>query len=417
MQIAISNAIGYQNNAGKTAGIFAYLVNDTFTTDRAAGAVNGTKAEPGPGLRDVNDTSSKLSVSGGSLIIATAAPGTGNPRLLYATQGRRAGLMAITALTTPASGTAGPARSGWTYSPTGIYGTEAVTFSNSNVLEVRVNLTNITVGASVLGTAYVVAVVLRSSGSFYFIKGGTFTNWTLVWISMGVTDTPISPVIAAINNGAGCSSAYLRVPATLWLPTPLASDGFGSAFGTSDGLGHAEGVAGGLGSGGSGLSWTQDVGTWTIFSGSAKPATVVSSRAIAILDTGKADVLVRTSHTASGGSGGVVVRYVDSSNHVRLLYNGSDLILTKRVAGTDTVLQTVTATYVAGATIALSCEGTKFRTYYNNVFIGSEQTIADAALQSGTKQGIYATNTVTAFDDFTVYARGSGGEYAALDNY
>jgi hypothetical protein len=27
----------------------AYLLQDEFTTDRAAGAVNGTAAEPGPG--------------------------------------------------------------------------------------------------------------------------------------------------------------------------------------------------------------------------------------------------------------------------------------------------------------------------------------------------------------------------------
>lgn len=394
-----------------------YLVNDTFTTTRSAGAVNGTRAEPGPGVRDVNDTGSKLSLSGGSLVIATAAPGTGNPRLLYATQGRRAGLVAVAALTTPGSGTAGPARAGWTYSPTGIYGTEAVAFNSSNVLEARVNLTNVTVGASALGTAYTVAVVLRASGAYYFIKGGTFTNWTLLWVSTGVTDTPMAPVVAAINNGAGCSCPYVRVPATPWLPTPLASDGFGSAFGTSDGLGHAEGVNGGIGSGGSGLSWTQDVGTWTIFSAGAKPATVVSSRAIATVNTSKADVVVSASHTSSGGSGGIIARYVDSSNYIRLTYNGANLILTKRLAGTDTDLFTTAATYVAGAPITLVCEGTKFRAFYNNVAVGAEQTIADAALQSGTRQGLTSTNTVNVFDNFTVYSRGTGGEYAALDAF
>lgn len=40
--------------------VTAWLVRDTYTTDRAAGAVNGTAAEPGPGNRTVTDASSLL---------------------------------------------------------------------------------------------------------------------------------------------------------------------------------------------------------------------------------------------------------------------------------------------------------------------------------------------------------------------
>src|SRR3990167_10219573 len=51
----------------------AYAVADEFTTDRAAGAVNGTAAEPGPGgSRAVTDSlGTKLSLSGGIAIIAS----------------------------------------------------------------------------------------------------------------------------------------------------------------------------------------------------------------------------------------------------------------------------------------------------------------------------------------------------------
>lgn len=416
MQIAIGNPIGYQSNAGKAAGIFDYLINDTFTTDRAAGAVNGTKAEPGPGLRDVNDTGSKLSLSGGSLVIASAAPGTGNPRLLYAAQGRRAGLVAIIALATPASGSAGPARAGWTYSPTGIYGTEAVAFANSNVLEARVNLTNVTVGASALGTSYIVAVVLRASGAFYFIKGGAFSNWTMLWSSTGVVDTPMAPVFAAINNGAGCSSAYLRVPATLWLPTPLASDGF-SAWGTTDGFGHAEGVAGGLGSGGGGLTWTNQIGTWGDSAGKAFANALSGGIAAATVDTSKTDTIVTAKVTRSGGVAGVLVAYVDANNHVRAVHNGTNAQLIKRVGASDTNVISAAATYSAGAEIRVIREGTAYRLYYNNALIGSQQTISDAVFNGVTKQGLYSTDDAAAFDDFVVRARGTGGEYAALDAF
>lgn len=40
----------------------AYLLRDEFTTTRAAGAVNGTAAEPGAGTRTVTDTESKLRI-------------------------------------------------------------------------------------------------------------------------------------------------------------------------------------------------------------------------------------------------------------------------------------------------------------------------------------------------------------------
>lgn len=415
MQIAIGNPIGYQSNAGKAAGIFDYLINDTFTTDRAAGAVNGTKAEPGPGLRDVNDTGSKLSLSGGSLVIASAAPGTGNPRLLYAALGRRAGLVTVAALATPASGSAGPARAGWTYAPTGIYGTEAVAFGNANALEVRVNLTNVTVGASALGTSYIVAVVLRASGAFYFIKGGAFTNWTMLWSSAGVVDTPMAPVIAAINNGAGCSSPYIRVPSARWLPTPLASDGF-SAWGTSDGFGHAEGVAGGLGSGGSGLSWTSAIGAWDVLDGVAvcNPSGGIAA---ATIDSGKTDAITTAKVTRSGGVAGVLAAYVDADNHVRAVHNGTNAQLIKRVSGSDTNVISAAATYSAGAEIRVIREGTAYRLYYNNALVGSQQTISDAVFNGVTKQGLYSTDDAATFDDFVVRARGTGGEYSALDAF
>jgi hypothetical protein len=72
---------------------------------------------------------------------------------------------------------------------------------------------------------------------------------------------------------------------------------------------------------------------------------------------------------------------------------------------------------VAGAELRVTCEATKFRVYYNNAFIGSEQTISDAGLQSGANHGLYTTNTGNTFDDFVVRARGTGGEYAALDGF
>src|SRR3972149_8255471 len=46
---------------------YGHILDDQFTTDRAAGAVNGTSAEPTGGTRTVTDTESKLSISSGLL--------------------------------------------------------------------------------------------------------------------------------------------------------------------------------------------------------------------------------------------------------------------------------------------------------------------------------------------------------------
>ena len=55
---------------GKNPYIDASLLRDEFTTDVAAGSVNSTAAEPGPGTRAVVDAASKISISSGALQVA-----------------------------------------------------------------------------------------------------------------------------------------------------------------------------------------------------------------------------------------------------------------------------------------------------------------------------------------------------------
>lgn len=57
----------------------SYAFRDLFTTDRAAGAVDGTAAEPGTNTRAVTDTGSKVSISGGLLSISGGEGGYGTP--------------------------------------------------------------------------------------------------------------------------------------------------------------------------------------------------------------------------------------------------------------------------------------------------------------------------------------------------
>lgn len=393
-----------------------YLVNDTFTTERVAGAINDTYAEPGPGFRDVLDSSAVLSLSGGNALTVAAA-GSGSPACRYGGLARRGGQIARISVTLPTS-TSHSCRAGWGGVGGSYIGNDCVGF-----------FANHAIGSSISGSAgpglgtwedaetYEIASIQRTSGGFLFIRDGVFTNWTMLWHYTAGTGTPRSPMIAtSASSSAGYTAHFIRVPAAIWLPTPLVSDGF-SAWGTSDGLGHAEGIAGGLGAGGGGATWVDAIGTWGASGGAAVASALSGGIAAATVDSGKTDTITTAKVARSGGVAGVMVAYVDADNHVRAVHNGTNAQLIKRVSGSDTDVISAAATYVAGAEIRVIRTGTAYRLYYNNVIVGSEATISDAVFDAVSEQGIYTTDTGNTLDDFTVFARGSEGEYAALDDF
>lgn len=77
--------IGMNVGAGTRGGGLSYLYRDQFTTDRAAGALNGTAAEPGPGTRTVTDTTSKYSISGAKTVIVQGANVSATDPQMYST--------------------------------------------------------------------------------------------------------------------------------------------------------------------------------------------------------------------------------------------------------------------------------------------------------------------------------------------
>jgi hypothetical protein len=223
----------------------------------------------------------------------------------------------------------------------------------------------------------------------------------------------LRPSLQTRGTAAVMTSDYIRVPTPAYLPVPLASDGFVSTFGTTDGAGHAE--TSGVGSGGSGLTWTQQVGTWTVSSNRASASALSGSIAIATVPTGKADVLADVKVTRSAGQGGLVLRYTDANNYLYANHDGTNAFIKQVLAGVTTTLITAAATYSANAVIRVDLSGVTARLYYNNAFIGSTASI-NAAL-TATAHGLYVTD-VTAnltVDDFVAYSKGTGGEYATLD--
>lgn len=195
-----------------------WLLRDEFTTDRAAGAVNGTAAEPGPGTREIVDTTNKLSISGNKVIIANGGGvAAGNPA--YYTTGitrvsGRAFFTKIKILVDSVFHVGFDA-------DRGVPGFDA-DFCYFRIGGIRCGSLVSDLEAYAINTDYKVAIIQRSLGCFLFIRGGVFQNWTLLF-----PDTYGSGLTNYAGFGGNSTTAggyeldYLRV---CNLPAPFNSD-------------------------------------------------------------------------------------------------------------------------------------------------------------------------------------------------
>lgn len=387
---------------------------DTFTTDRSAGAVNGTAAQAGPGNRVVTDSGSKLSLSGGACVwtsgvgnydpaISWTAPVVRFPgrvirfTLTLTTNRVQMGLLTATAH----SGISNDRRC-------------VIDYLASNV-RVIPNPSISAINCDTFGAGtYTFHVILRRKGAFYFVKGGSLTNNQILFVDAVDTTEMLYAMIANIGTTTNVSIADVAVLDDEWLPIPLASDGF-LTWGTTDGSGHREGIEATTGSGGSGATWTNQVGTFAVISGRAYASALSGGNAKATLSLGVANVVAFAKLYRSGNNVGLILRWTDSSNHLIAYIDGTNCKLDQVLSGSTTNLISGAVTYVDGAEImiTLSATGTA-RLYYNGAYVGITSSINGAL--TGTAHGIYTTSVDNRIDDLVVYAKGTGTEYTALDN-
>jgi hypothetical protein len=103
---------------------------------------------------------------------------------------------------------------------------------------------------------------LRATGGYVLVKGGTYTTWTLLWISSTNNTATLYPCI--ITNNATLTSSFIRVPARTWLPKPLCYDTFTRANGAI-GTSETTGPDGAAGPAVPAVAWTGGA-TWTVAS-------------------------------------------------------------------------------------------------------------------------------------------------------
>ncbi len=228
-----------------------WLLRDEFNDTLSAGSVNGTKATDGINDRTVVDTGSKLNIANGKLNISGSSGGD-NPSIWYSAVARFAGKMLFQKINASSIGGVG-ARIGFDNNQATsinpfcyILYTTGITINNTSAY-VKVG------GLWTLNTDYVFCIILRPTGCFYYIKGGDYTNWTLLYVLDLNAQTSLYPAIGCSDNSNVFALNFIRMPQDLWLPTPRYSDNFAGTNGDlvngriPNGLGQLE--QSGLGSG------------------------------------------------------------------------------------------------------------------------------------------------------------------------
>ena len=494
-------------------GVFSTYANNSFVNFSVKGGINGTLATDGVNIRTVTDTASLLSVSSNKLNFNGGA----NANMIYSNLARATGKMILSEVTSAS-----------------IHGGFQLPTSNQDfygagggILQLR-DPAWLTVGAWSAGVSYKTATIMRATGLYYYIKGGTeYPNWTLVYVG-SIGSGTLTPRFTNGGNSTAYTSDFIKIPTSTWLPTPLAYDTFtatGSATtetvgpdgqttpalswtgGTKSGgkmsiipaLGSELVINGGFDSDTSwikGSGWTisggvanysnlngnltqtlpLSVGTWyltsvskvsglsgepEVFTGgsylgslsngvtktavgrasstdiiiasytwsnagsidnvSVKP--IALSSLFSTVPSSDADVIADTNVTLTAGTQAGLVLNLDSTsspaNFVIAYHDGTSIFLDKNVGGTYTNLIKTAVTYVPGATLRVityhsDANTLKVRVYYNNALVGSEQTITDASIINNTNHGLFSTYAGNTFDNFTLWPRGTGNEYAQL---
>lgn len=207
------NVLGVGGGGG---GGLTFLLRDDFLTDEAAPLASPRTAEPGPGMLTITDTGNKLSISSGALQMLGNA--NGNPGFWSSTAyARRAGLAHFVKWSAATisqfyvacwdTNQAAAPVNGFS-----MHGTDLRIWDGGSSL---------VVGAIASSIDYTVATILRATGYFNMVKGGAFSQWTLVWVNAASSDASL---YAANTQNSASLQATLDTFRVCDLPAPFDTD-------------------------------------------------------------------------------------------------------------------------------------------------------------------------------------------------
>jgi len=329
-------------DGGAAAPVF--LLRDEFVTDEAAPIASPRTCEPGPGTCVVTDTLNVLSVSGGRLV-ATSGAGYGDPGVWGDLFTRAVGMAVFGEIIEIESGRElfgfDTDRSSLPNQALFFFGNNLYAYEN----------TQIEVGGCALNTSYVLSVVQRTAGTFYLIRGGVYTNWTLLYVANVLNYTQMYP--CCVGHTKGWSAGYMR-------RAQLAS------------------------------SWATDYGIAT---------NRVESAAVDELTSSEADAIIEATWTAvTGETWELRTRRTDVDNRwiVRCSQADSTIKLIERNAGVVTERSSAAQTWTNGTAYRLVViqDDETIKTYVADVVKNSYASAAFNKLATGVKTSHAVSNLV-----------------------
>jgi lysophospholipase L1-like esterase len=224
MGIGICNSIGGGGGAAKPIK----WLEDLFTTDLAAGSVNGTLAEPSGHVRTVLDSGNKISLSGGSAVVNPYSTAVyGEPRLSYPMISLSEGLCVDIIAKKGSTGEMA----------VGVYGLIEY-YYDYYYFDYFINVTG---AGYTAGTFYNFRIISGTDRIYFFVKGGTqYPSWSLFKVMTSSEETNVYPIISGHTSvDAGVSSVKvfnttfaelgkrgITINAAPWSLTQPSSDGW-----------------------------------------------------------------------------------------------------------------------------------------------------------------------------------------------
>ena len=343
------------------------LMRDEFTTPLTAGAIDGTAAEPGVGIRKANDTSNYISIENGKLRFSGAKQVTGDPCFWLDGMSRVNGRTCLVKASKTNQSGVGPLV-GFSNSNTGyITNGDGIYWNNTN-------LTMLTgVYSNLIGNVtqqVILCVILRSLSSLLFVELNG------AWIYLGTWGSDVTPTkypLFVTHYNTEVFADYIRIAD---LPAPF-NDDYGLV--------------------------TQRL---------------AGARTAGETFTHEANALVYWTVTTRADGQQVAIRKQDDSNYWRVdVAADGSIALQEVVAGTPTSRGTGAAGSIAnGQRMVVIADGTTIRVYANNVL---KITYASATnFQAATAGKLLALGTGGAISDIITWPRYLSGAAAdILDRY
>jgi len=416
-------------------------------------------------------TSGLLSIADGKLTFAggKASATSGDPGIWWGAQTRAAGMTMLMQVTPTVGTTIG--EFGFDTNQSGAIAGSGMRLSSATLLPYDGSTAGPSVFVPVTATDYKKAITLRSAGAYYFLKGGTQSNWSLLWFNSTNNTATLYPSISGYSLVS--TRDFARVPTRTFLPTPLAYDTFtrsNGAIGTSETSGPDSQTT--PAKTWTGATWTIDtnkaintpvpgaeiatgnttVGTWYLitadegghfYTGSAandnwlcteakaldasnkvKPLTLTELQAS--VSTSTKDVVTSIDIVRTAGKQAGLITNLDSAstygNFLVATASGTAdasqvcTLWAKNTSGYTSIVSG-TCAYSSGAKLVVIKDGDTVDLYHNNAKIGGAANNIQAytTIVNNTLHGLFSTYEGNTFDNYTLFPRGNDGEYAALN--